>query len=145
VEKIELAEYLSDICHDLNEITPNYEVSFEGLEPLFINTDRAIGVALVVTELVANAAKHAYPEETHGSIWVRFDRADGDVVRVSVRDEGIGLASDFETNQKVGLGMRLVRTLAKQMRAHIHFERRARGTEFVLEIPSKTDEGAPAD
>jgi two-component sensor histidine kinase len=66
VEKIELAEYLSNICHDLDEITPNYEVSFERLQPLFINTDRAIGVALVVTELVANAAKHAYPEETRG-------------------------------------------------------------------------------
>ena len=78
------------------------------------------------------------------SIWVRLDRADGNGVRVSVRDEGVGLPPDFETNQKVGLGVRLVRTLAKQMQAHIHVERRARGTEFVLEIPSKTDEAAPA-
>src|SRR5262249_11145384 len=49
-----------DICRDLNEITPNCDVHFEGSGPLLFNTDQAISLALVVTEMVANAAKHAY-------------------------------------------------------------------------------------
>jgi two-component sensor histidine kinase len=143
VEKIELADYLSDICHDLDGATPNCDVYCEALGPLLLNTDQAIGLALVVTELVANAAKHAYPDGKHGSIWVRLARADGEVARVSVCDEGVGLPPDFEIDKKVGLGMRLVMALVKQTQAQFRIERRARGTEFVLEIPSSTNEAAP--
>jgi len=143
VEKIELADYLSDICHDLNGATPNCDVYFEALAPLLLNTDQAIGLALVVTELVSNAAKHAYPDGEHGSIWVRLARTDGEVAQVSVCDEGVGLPPDFEIDKKVGLGMRLVMALAKQTQAQLRIERHARGTEFVLEIPFSTNDAAP--
>jgi two-component sensor histidine kinase len=136
VEKIELADYLSDICHDLNELTPNCDVGLEGSVPLLLDTDRAIAVALAVTELVSNAAKHAYPAGRHGSIRVRIARVDSDVVRVSVRDEGAGLPADFGTAKNVGLGMRLVNALTNQMRAQLRIERCGRGTEFVLEFSS---------
>jgi len=137
VEKIELADYLSDICRDLNDITPNCDVCFEGSGPHMFNTDQAISLALVVTELVANAAKHAYPGN-HGSIWVRLAR-DDELARISVRDEGVGLPSDFESDENVGFGMRVVKALAKQAHARLRIERRARGAEFVLEIPVSTD------
>jgi two-component sensor histidine kinase len=143
VERIELADYLSDICRDLSDITPNCDVYFEGSGPLMFNTDQAISLALVVTELVANAAKHAYPGGTHGSIRVRLARGDGELARVSVCDEGVGLPSDFESDKRVGFGMRVVKALAKQTRARLRIERRARGTEFVLEIPVSTGEAAP--
>jgi two-component sensor histidine kinase len=143
IEKIELADYLSDICHDLNEITPNCEVRFEALAPFLLNTDLAINLALVVTEMVTNAAKHGYPDGTRGSVWVRLARAGDEVARLSVCDEGVGLPADFETNKKAGFGMRVVRALAKQTRAQLRIERRTRGTEFVLEIPLRTDQPTP--
>jgi two-component sensor histidine kinase len=143
VDKIELAGYLSDICQDLQESTPNCSIAFDAPEPLLLNTDRAVSVALVVTELVANAAKHAYPNGTHGSIWVRLGHVDGGAVRISVSDEGAGLPPDFETGRKVGLGMRLVRALAKSAKGELRIERRAPGTEFVLKIPLSSDEVAP--
>jgi two-component sensor histidine kinase len=88
-----------------------------------------------MTELIGNAAKHAYPNGARGQIWVNLARVDGDAARVSVRDDGVGLSTDFESTKKVGLGMRLVRALAKQTQAEFRVERHARGTEFVLEIP----------
>ena len=134
VHTIELAGYLSDICRDLQESTPNCNVAFDAPGALFLNTDRAVSVALVVTELVANAAKHAYPNGTHCEIQVRLQHADGEAW-ISVSDEGAGLPPDFESSQKVGLGMRLVKALAKSARGEIRIERRAPGTEFVLQIP----------
>jgi two-component sensor histidine kinase len=134
VEKIDLASYLSDICHDMAEVTANCDVSFEAAEPFLFDTDRAIGVALVVTELVANAAKHAYPNGTRGQIWVRLLHAGGGIARVSVRDEGVGLPLDFETKRGTGLGMRLTSALVKQTAAKLRIERRAPGTEFVLDV-----------
>jgi two-component sensor histidine kinase len=135
VEKIEIAEYLSDICHDLSKITPNCRISFDALEPLFLDTDRAVGLALMVSELVTNAAKHAYPNGTCGEIWVCLACTEGKVVRVSVRDEGVGLPADFDTNTRVGLGMRLIEALSKQSEATFRVERQAHGADFVLEIP----------
>jgi two-component sensor histidine kinase len=135
IEKIELWDYLSAICKDLEEVTTNCDVSFEASKTHFLTTDRAIGVALVVTELVVNAARHAYPEGMRGRIWVRLATTEGEAASVSVRDAGIGLSADFETRKSAGLGMRLVRALAKQAGAQLRVERRLPGTEFILEIP----------
>lgn len=135
IETIDLVEYLSAICHDLQEVTPNCEVLFHGTAHVFLNTDQAINVALVVTELVTNAARHAYPDETRGRVWVRLDRPSKDGAQVSVRDEGVGVPADFGTSGHVGLGTRLVQVLTKQAESRLRIERRARGTEFILEIP----------
>jgi two-component sensor histidine kinase len=138
IETIELASYLSDICDDLKDVIPNCEVLFGAVGKFFLNTDRAISVALVVSECIVNAAKHAYPGGVRGRVLVQLSRGDGDVARLSVRDEGVGLPDDFETVRRSGLGMRLARALAKQTQAQLRITRLERGTEFILEIPSIT-------
>jgi two-component sensor histidine kinase len=135
VEKVELAGYLSDVCHDLRKLTSNCQISFDASEPLFLNTDQAVNLALVVSELVTNAAKNAYPNDTCGQIWVRLACIEGKFARVSVRDEGVGLPTTFETDSRIGLGMRLTNALAKQSGTTLRVERPARGAEFILEIP----------
>jgi two-component sensor histidine kinase len=89
-----------------------------------------------VTELISNAAKHAYPAETGGPIWVRLWRQDKVHAAVSVRDEGVGVSDDLENAKKNQLGMRLIAALAKQADAKSRIERHARGTEFILEFLS---------
>jgi two-component sensor histidine kinase len=135
VEKIEMSGYLSDICEDLKQVTPNCEILFDASAQVFVNTDKAINLALVVTELVTNAARHAYPNGTRGPIRVRLGRVDGNVARISVRDEGLGLGPDFEVTKGDGFGMRLVKALAKQTHGQFRIERHPRGTEFILDIP----------
>ena len=132
----------ADVCQDLQESTPNCSVAFDAPEPLLLNTDRAVSVALVVTELVANAAKHAYPNDTRCGIWVRLTHRDHEA-RVSVNDEGAGLPPNFDIDKTVGLGMRLVKALAKSTKGELRIERRTPGTEFVLKIPLSSDEVAP--
>jgi two-component sensor histidine kinase len=52
IEKIEMSDYLSDICKDLQQIIPNCDILFDASGQFFFNTDQAISLALVVTELV---------------------------------------------------------------------------------------------
>jgi two-component sensor histidine kinase len=138
VEKIELAGYLADICLDMKDIGANCEISFEASAQIFLNTDQAINVALIVTELISNAAKHAYPADTRGPIWIEMLRRDHQLAVVSVRDEGVGVPDDLENNnRKDRLGMRLIAALAKSAGAEWRIERHARGTEFILEISSR--------
>lgn len=102
---------------------------------LFMSTNRAIRAALVVTELVTNAAKHAYPNGQSGQIWVRLERVVGDNARITVRDEGTGLPPNFEIGRGQGLGMRLTAALAQQTEASVRVDRLAKGTAFVIELP----------
>jgi two-component sensor histidine kinase len=48
VETIDLAEYLSAICRDLQEVTPNCDLLFHGTAHVFLHTNHAINLALVV-------------------------------------------------------------------------------------------------
>ena len=135
VEKIELSEYLALVCGDLTDATPNCDVSCEAPDKLFMGTDRAIRVALLVTELVTNAAKHAYPDGKHGRIQVGVKRGNGEVACISVRDEGVGLPPAFDLEKRGrGLGMRLTMALAQQSEAKIAVKHLAKGTEFVIEL-----------
>jgi two-component sensor histidine kinase len=145
IEKIEMSDYLSDICKDLSQIISNCDILFDASGQFFFDTNQAINVALVVTELVANAAKHAYPDRKRGPIKVRVGRVDDTVVGISVRDEGSGLAPDFEITKGNGFGMRLVKALVNQTHGQLRIERHPRGTEFVLEIPIEAAGTTAAD
>src|SRR5215475_5365998 len=56
IERIEMSDYVSDLCKDLKQITANCDILFDASDQFFLNTDKAINLALVVTELIANAA-----------------------------------------------------------------------------------------
>ena len=101
----------------------------EGIE---IATDRAISAALIVNELIANAAKYAYQARSAGNVWVKVYRTSGDGFAISVRDEGAGLPTDFDPRQDKGLGMKIVTSFAQQLNAHLAVRACDPGTEFVL-------------
>ena len=135
VAKIDLGDYLAAVCGDLTDIAPHCDVVCDASEALFMSTDRAIRVALLLTELVTNAAKHAYPEGHPGRIWVRLTRGDGEIAVISVRDEGVGLPNDFDLDRGDGLGMRLTMALAQQSNAEVRASRLGTGTEFLITMP----------
>ena len=70
VGTVDLSAYLKAVCEDLQGVTAENKIVFEADEPIPMNTDRAVLVALLVGELVTNAAKHAYPVNAPGEIHV---------------------------------------------------------------------------
>jgi two-component sensor histidine kinase len=104
-------------------------------------TDRAIRLALLVTELVTNAAKHACSEAGKGKVCVHLSRMDETNARVSVSDDGVGLPADFTLEQPSGFGTRLIKILAEQMGAQILVERPQRGSAFVVTMSLDPDSG----
>lgn len=88
----------------------------------------------MVNELITNAAKHTYEGQSGCKIWVGVVH-DGATIRVSVRDEGIGLPANFDLAKSKGLGMRLVRAFLQQLEATVVLNTQQRGTEFVVLVP----------
>jgi two-component sensor histidine kinase len=70
----------------------------------------ATPLVLVVTELLHNAAEHAFPDGSPGSIELVAER-DGDDLVVRVVDDGRGLPEGFDPAASDGLGLQIVRTL----------------------------------
>jgi two-component sensor histidine kinase len=70
----------------------------------------ATPLVLAVTELLHNAAEHAFPDGEPGSIELIAERDGTDLV-VRVRDNGRGLPDGFDLADSDGLGLQIVRTL----------------------------------
>jgi len=58
-----------------------------------------------------------------------------------VRDQGIGLPSNFDPKSSKGLGIRLVNAFAAQLGGKLKIRRQNQGTEFVLTFPAPAPEG----
>lgn len=80
--------------------------------------DVSVSLGLIVTELVINALKHAFPGRREGKISVDY-RADGADWTLSVGDDGVGLPAD-PASAKSGLGTSIVAALAQQLQAGVH-------------------------
>jgi two-component sensor histidine kinase len=100
------------------------------VDPVSIGGDVSVSVGLVVTELVINALKHAFPGGRPGHVVVGY-AAKGDDWTLSVSDDGVGMDEDAERSA-AGLGTRIVQALAKQLGAEILVEHTAPGTRVSL-------------
>jgi two-component sensor histidine kinase len=93
-----------------------------------VTANASVSLGLIITELVINALKHAFPEQKHGKITVDY-RSDGPKWTLSVKDDGIGMPTDAA---KPGLGTGIVEALAKQLGARIRVADALPGTIFTL-------------
>jgi two-component sensor histidine kinase len=137
VETIALDVYLKDVCADAIRASSTCLLDYAADLSIRVDADRAISIALIVNELITNAAKHAFSEPSPtGRIAVKLSKASDENILVSVRDNGLGLSADFDLAKSKGLGMRVVIALTRQLGGNITHHSGVTGTEFILLIPS---------
>jgi two-component sensor histidine kinase len=127
----DLKELLSDVSRELivAEKPAGVEIAL-ALAPAALPGDKAAPLALLVSELVGNALRHAFPRGG-GRLSLRAV-VDGEL-RIVVEDDGIGLAAHQATDE--GFGKTLIDMLARQLRGTVAWEDAAPGTRAVLVIP----------
>lgn len=135
VTTIDIATYLMEVCGDLTEALPRCEVRFTSDVTVSLATDRAINLVLLITELVTNAAKHAYGG-AGGVVSVHLAAEKPKTITVCVRDHGVGLPNGFAPEHSNGLGMRLIIALTNQLGATLENLRPDCGTSFILTVPA---------
>jgi two-component sensor histidine kinase len=134
-ENIDLIAYLREVMDDLQSAVAPCTIHLEASEQVQFAADRAILVALVINELVLNAAKHAYPDSHGGVVWIQFAQRDSKTVTISVRDEGVGMPHDFDLDKSRRLGTRLIKALATQLGAELTRPTSTEGSIFTLIVP----------
>jgi two-component sensor histidine kinase len=117
---VELRPYLVTLCDSIGAsmISDHHLISLEANVDESISTaDTSVSLGLIVTELVINALKHAFPDNRHGTVIVTY-RAQGDDWTLSVSDNGVGMPAN-PTSAKAGLGTSIVQALAKKLGADV--------------------------
>ncbi len=85
---------------------------------------------MIVTELVTNAFKYAYPVGASGEIQVRLS-ASGERVAISIEDDGVGW-DGIGPVQGSGLGTRIVRAMAANLNSAVEYDTGRTGTRARL-------------
>jgi PAS domain S-box-containing protein len=105
------------------------------LERLDLPVDTAVPLGLMVNELAGNAIKHAFKGRKSGEVAVGLKRTSDSKVRLTVSDDGVGLAEGVEWRNSDSLGLRLVHMLAGQLKAEVNaYVERGTRFEIVLSI-----------
>jgi len=134
-ERMDLGKYVESVCKDLDASVAHCVIHTEAQHGIEVSADRAISAALVINELIANAAKHAYRGEQNGKIQVKIANVGENKLSISVRDSGAGLPLGFDLARPTGLGMRIVTSFVTQLNGAIEIRRHEPGTEFVVTLP----------
>jgi two-component sensor histidine kinase len=132
---IDFAQYLSNLTNALSQAYTDTvgSVTFKvDAAPVLFRIETAIPLGLVVSELVSNCLKHAFPGDVGGEIRVELHKGEGDEHTVVVADNGIGLPMDLDFRKAKSLGLRLVNELTEsQLGGHLQI-RTSNGTEIQI-------------
>ena len=100
--------------------------------------DRAIPCGLVINELISNALKHGFRDRRGGTIRVELNQVEAGRLRLTVADDGAGLPDGFDAHRATSMGLRLVCTLARQLKAEL-VVRGQGGASFQLTFAREPD------
>ncbi|MGN6466127.1 MAG: histidine kinase dimerization/phosphoacceptor domain -containing protein [Rhizobiaceae bacterium] len=138
VSRFDVADFARDLVTDLLTASghANIKADFQ-LEPVIISAQQAAPVALMMNELVTNALKHAFtgmPDGgAEGTLGVRLKQIDGHF-DMEVIDDGPGMPTEPNNGS---FGMKLVKSLARQLQAEIEWHDADPGTRVSVSMPNK--------
>jgi PAS domain S-box-containing protein len=133
VQQVDLAAYISDLCESLKGLNPTDRIEMQTSAEFGINVkaDTAFPLGIVITELITNCIKYAFPDPNTGEIVTTVQRDQDGWATLLVRDNGVGMAEVRDG----ALGHGLVRALVRQINGQIEIERK-NGVEVKIRFPA---------
>ncbi|MEH2296866.1 sensor histidine kinase [Nostoc sp.] len=137
--RINFPDYIQDLVtnllylYNLNSSAITLKIN---VEDVLLVSDAAIPCGLIINELISNSLKHAFHQRESGEICIDFCSLEANVFTLTISDNGIGFAKDFDFETTQSLGLELVKGLTNQLKGNIHFSNN-NGVEFKIMFSTK--------
>lgn len=120
---LDLKEFLRELCQDVSRAAGIEDAGchVKGLEGVPLAADKAVPLALIVTELLNNSIEHGFAGREAVMLHMDLKRSGADEIVLTVQDNGHGLPAGFDLKQAKSLGLRIVQSLAQQIGARLEF------------------------
>ncbi len=137
VERFDVSAFVRDLVADVIGSSGRDDIQFSlDLERVDVAASKAAPLALVISELLSNAMRHAFVEGRPGRIFVGISRID-DAFRIEITDDGVGVEASTRSS---GFGLTIVQLLCQQLKANCQTTDASPGTRVVINLPVN---GAP--
>jgi PAS domain S-box-containing protein len=134
LDRINVGEYAESLIVYLFQalqVDPQRVAWEKDIRRVDMDINTAIPLGLIVNELVSNALKYAFPGDRTGKIRIEIVPAEDGAVRLTVRDDGVGIPAGLDIMQTETLGLQIVGMLAQQLEGAITLDRKG-GTAVTV-------------
>jgi two-component sensor histidine kinase len=111
-----LTKLLKELFNTYNVDSDKIKLKLQ-LQDIKLDVDTMVPFGLILNELVSNCLKHAFPDESEGTITIELSD-DNNQLYLSVRDNGIGIDNNTMLESK-SFGNRLIKAFSKKLHADI--------------------------
>ncbi|MCB1522714.1 MAG: sensor histidine kinase, partial [Rhodoblastus sp.] len=134
VDLVDIDDYLGHLVQELGASMRGVNAATwieTSLAPGSVKTDKAVALGVMVSELVTNAFKYAYPEQTGGPVRVYSKVLPDGAHRIVVEDDGVGWDGAGPATG-TGLGAKILKAMARTLDAQLIYEPMAHGTRVAI-------------
>lgn len=132
---ISMKEYIVSISEAIvnSALDQSKEIDFKfNIDDIYLHIDSSIPVGLILTEIITNSIKYAFPEITNGIISISLFEKD-ETLRLEIGDNGIGMGNANSSKNSTSFGLKMIKSLARQLKAEWNI-RNENGTKFEFII-----------
>lgn len=131
---VNVGQYVGKLVHhlvaSLSEVGGRVKITNE-IQNVNLGIDIAVPLGFILTELISNCLKHAFPEERCGEISVSLQTVGDKEFELRVHDDGVGMAADIDTEHPSAMGLDLVRIFVSQLSGTMEISRE-KGTDVRI-------------
>ena len=115
-------DYLEDLIKSIRSISTGIDIDLQTeIEDITFNVKQIYSVGCIVNEIITNSIKHAFKGIVSAIIKVKMTRKDNRII-LTIQDNGVGLADDFNIEKSAGFGLLLAKLMAQQLDAEFKME-----------------------
>jgi len=133
---VDFKSYLEEILASQKILTPNLDCQLKS-DAITLSLDTAVPLGLIVSEIITNSVKHAFPGIEKPVLEINLTK-NGDDFQLIVSDNGVGLPEDFEIESSSSLGSEIIVALVSQINAEINCKNNP-GAEYTIQFQDNTN------
>ncbi|WP_324261486.1 histidine kinase dimerization/phosphoacceptor domain -containing protein [Altererythrobacter sp. H2] len=136
--RIDFSAYLTGLANDIvmsHEGERTVTLSTDVEPGIDLTLDRAVPLALVVSEILVNAMKYAFVGRHGGRIGIAVRKSNDSIV-LEIADDGVGFPGELGKTERTGIGSRIIRGLTARLDGTVAVASAGPGAIFRITVPA---------